>query len=169
MLLVYSQKSVEEVFVFGLRGSDIQDIRPEPEDIDPASPEEWGFSSSTPEGICKYCQLMLHPDPPVLAQHQPNLQSLIKSGETCSTCKWLEVSIVKGSPSLVEEWQEGDPGLCDEANTTRSLTVELSKDERFTSAICWVGDRSLYTNHGAPLTITAPSRLGKDFVRIRRK
>ncbi|RGP80681.1 hypothetical protein FLONG3_1156 [Fusarium longipes] len=157
--LVYSLKSPEEARLFGLRGSDIKDMRPAPVEVDAASPEDWGFTSPNADGICKFCQLMLHPDAPILVQHQPNVQSLINSGGTCSTCKWLEISISR-APLLMEQYQEGDPGLCDENNNTRPLTVELTKHERFTSAVCWVGNRSLYTNHGVPLNITAPSRLG---------
>jgi hypothetical protein len=76
-LLVYTTKPIEEIFKFGLRGSDIEDIRPEPDKVDPVSPEEWGFTLTTPDGICKYCQLLLHPDAPSLIQHHPNLQQLV--------------------------------------------------------------------------------------------
>lgn len=165
-LLVYSTKPPEEARIFGLRGSDIENMRPAPDEVDAASPEDWGYTSPTPDGICKYCQLMLNPDAPTLVQHQPNVESLIKSGGTCSTCKWLEISITKGSPSIVAQYQQGDPELCDENSTTRPITIELTKYEKFSSAACWVGDRQLYTNRGVPLTITAPSRLGKASVKV---
>ncbi|KAM0297128.1 hypothetical protein ACHAPM_009997 [Fusarium culmorum] len=159
-MLVYSTKPVEEAFTFGLRGSDIQDMRPQPEKVDPASPEAWGFTSPTSEGICKYCQLLLHPDAPSLLQHQPNVISLVNSGETCSTCKWLEISITKGSPTLVARFRANDPDLVDENSTACPVTVVLTKNEKFTRAIGWVGDRDLYMNCGLPLTISTPSRLG---------
>ncbi|KAF4944326.1 hypothetical protein FSARC_14702 [Fusarium sarcochroum] len=144
-LLVFSFKPPEEARVFGLRGSDIEDIRPAPEPGPPASPEEWGFTSATSDGICKYCQLMLHPDAPKLIEHQPNVQRLVNSGESCSTCKWLE----------------GNPDLCDEDSTARPVTVELTKYERYTMAVGTVGGRRDYNNSGLPLTITTPSRLGE--------
>ncbi|KAL3608810.1 hypothetical protein FPOAC2_03821 [Fusarium poae] len=159
-LLVYTTKPVEEVFKFGLRASDIVDIRPEPQNVDAAIPEDWGFTTPTSDGICKYCQLLLHPDAPSLIQHQPNVSRLMKSGETCNVCKWLEVSIPKGSPSLLARFQANDPDLIDENSTACSVTVELTKYEKYTRAICWVGDRQLYLNCGAPLTISTPSRLG---------
>jgi hypothetical protein len=148
-ILVFSTKSPEEAAIFGLRGSDIQNVRAEPVPGPPTSPDEWGFTSPTADGICKYCQLMLHPDPPQLIQHQPNLMHLINSGETCSTCKWLEISI-----------QRGNPDLCDENNFSRPVTVELTKHDKYIMAVGWVGDRKLYTNGGIPLTISSPSRLG---------
>ncbi|RGP58776.1 hypothetical protein FSPOR_11796 [Fusarium sporotrichioides] len=159
-LLVYSTKPPEEALRFGLRGSDIVDIRPEPHRVGAASPEDWGFTSPTSDGICKYCQLLLHPDAPSLIQHQPNVIKLITSGETCVSCKWLEVSITKGSPSLVARFEENDPALVDENSTACPVTVELTKREKFTRAICWVGNRELYMNAGAPVVISTPSRLG---------
>ncbi|KAF0641453.1 hypothetical protein FPSE5266_12201 [Fusarium pseudograminearum] len=159
-MLVYSTKPVEEALTFGLRGSDIQDMRPEPEKVDPASPEAWGFTSPTSEGICKYCQLLLHPDAPSLLQHQPNVISLVNSGETCSTCKWLEISITKGSPTLVARFRTNDPDLVDENSTACPVTVVLTKNKKFTRAVGWVGNRDLYMNCGLPLTISTPSRLG---------
>ncbi|KAF4974021.1 hypothetical protein FZEAL_9041 [Fusarium zealandicum] len=144
-LLVYSVKPPEEARLFGLRGSDIKDIRPTPELGTPISPEEWGFASPTSDGICKYCQLMLHPDAPSLIEHQPNLQRLINSGETCSICKWLE----------------GDPELCDQNSSARPITVELTKHAKYYMAVGTVGSREVYTNSGIPLTITTPSRLGE--------
>lgn len=159
-MLVYSTKPVEEALTFGLRGSDIQDMRPEPEKVDPASPEAWGFTSPTSEGICKYCQLLLHPDAPSLLQHQPNVISLVNSGETCSTCKWLEISITKGSPTLVARFRANDPDLVDENSTACPVTVVLTKNKKFTRAVGWVGNRDLYMNCGLPLTISTPSRLG---------
>ncbi|KPM46312.1 hypothetical protein AK830_g132 [Neonectria ditissima] len=160
-LLVYSSKPPDEASVFGLRGSDIEDIRPAPESGPPASPDDWGFTSPTTDGICKYCQLMLHPDAPKLIEHQPNLQRLIDLGETCSICKWLEVSIQKGSSWLVSRYSQGDPELCDENSTARPVTVELTKHPKYTMAVGCVGSRKVYVNCGAPLTITTPSRLGK--------
>ncbi|KAK7409072.1 hypothetical protein QQX98_008776, partial [Neonectria punicea] len=160
-LLVYSSKPPEEARIFGLRGSDISDLRPAPESETPVSPDEWGFTSPTPDGICKYCQLMLHPDAPKLVEHQPNVQRLINSGETCSICNWLEVSITRGSSWLVSRYQQGDPELCDENSTARPITVELNKHERYTTAVGSVGSRKVYTNSGTPLTITTPSRLGE--------
>ncbi|KAG5661323.1 hypothetical protein KAF25_005445 [Fusarium avenaceum] len=160
-LLVFSHKSPEEARIFGLRGSDIEDIRPAPASEVPVSPDDWGFTSPTSDGFCKFCQLMLHPDAPGLVQHQPNIQHLISSGETCSTCKWLEISVTKGSPAIVSQFQRGDPGLCDKNNTTRPLTVELTKHEKYTMAVMIVGNLQLYTNRGGPLTIARPSGLGE--------
>ncbi|KAJ4007419.1 hypothetical protein NW752_007601 [Fusarium irregulare] len=159
-LLVYTTKPVEEIFKFGLRGSDIQDIRPEPDKIEPASPEDWGFTSTTSDGICKYCQLVLHPDAPSLVQHHPNLQQLVNWSDTCICCKWLNMSIKNGSPSLVARYEEEDLALRDDNSTSCPLTVELIQHEKFTRAFCWVGDRDLYRNCGAALTITTPARLG---------
>ncbi|KAK2694946.1 hypothetical protein QWA68_006109 [Fusarium oxysporum] len=159
-VLVFSTKSPEEAAIFGLRGSDIQNLRAEPVPGPPATPDEWGFTSPTADGICKYCQLMLHPDPPQLIQHQPNVMHLINSGDTCSTCKWLEISIQRGAASVLAEFQRGNPELCDENNFSRPVTVELTKHEKYIMAVGWVGDRKLYTNGGAPLTISSPSRLG---------
>ncbi|KAM0491081.1 hypothetical protein ACHAP8_010969 [Fusarium lateritium] len=160
IMLVYSKKPPEEVFKFGLRASDIVDMRPEPEKVNAASPEDWGFTSPTSEGICKYCQLLLHPDAPSLIQHQPNVSRLINSGETCTVCKWLEISIPKGSPNLLARFQANDPDLIDENSTACPVTVQLTKHEKYTRAVCWVGNRELYLNCGAPLTVSTPSRLG---------
>ncbi|KAF4985946.1 hypothetical protein FGRMN_11045 [Fusarium graminum] len=159
-LLVCSTTSPEEVRIFDLRGSDIQDIRPAPESEVPMSPEEWGFTGPVADGLCKHCQLMLHPDAPQLIEHHPNVQRLINSAENCSVCKWLEVSITKGSESLVAQYQQGDPELCDENSTTRPVTVELTKYERHTVATGIIGDIKLYTNRGVPLIITSQTRLG---------
>nr|RBQ98295.1 hypothetical protein FVER53263_11872 [Fusarium verticillioides] len=159
-MLVFSNKSPEEAAIFGLRGSDIQNLRAEPIPGPPAMPDDWGFTSPTADGICKYCQLMLHPDPPQLIQHQPNVMHLINSGETCSTCKWLEVSIQRGATSVLAEFQRGNPEVCDENNFSRPVTVELTKYEKYIMAVGWVGSRQLYTNGGIPLTISSPSRLG---------
>ncbi|KAM0345849.1 hypothetical protein ACHAPU_006203 [Fusarium lateritium] len=159
-LLVYSTVSPEDARIFDLRGSDIKDIRPAPDSEVAVSPEELGFTGPTAGGVCKYCQLMLYPDAPKLIKHQPNLQRLIISGETCSVCKWLEISITRGSESLVFQYQEGHPELCDENSTARPVVVELTKYERHTMAVGIVGDMKLYTNRGASLTITSPSRLG---------
>ncbi|KAF5610255.1 tol [Fusarium subglutinans] len=159
-MLLFSKKSPEEAAIFGLRGSDIQDLRAEPVSGPPATPDEWGFTSPTADGICKYCQLMLHPDPPQLIEHQPNVMHLINSGDTCSTCKWLEISIQRGATSVLAEFQRGNPELCDENNFSRPVTVELTKHEKYIMAVGWVGNRQLYTNGGIPLTISSPSRLG---------
>ncbi|KAF9770351.1 hypothetical protein IL306_012124 [Fusarium sp. DS 682] len=159
-LLVFSTKSPEEAAIFGLRASDIQDIRPAPVSVNPASPDDWGFTSPNADGICKYCQFMLHPDAPQLIQHQPNIMHLINSGDTCSPCKWLEISIQRGAAWVVSEFQQGNPVLCDENNFEMPVTVELTKHEKYVMAVAWVGDRRLYTNGGLPLTISSPSRLG---------
>jgi hypothetical protein len=160
-LLVYTTKPIEEIFKLGLRGSDNEDIRPEPDEIDPTSPEEWSFTSTASDGICKYCQFVRHPDAPSLVQHHPNLQQLVNWTDTCTCCKWLNMSIKTGSPSLIARYEEEDLDLRDENKDACPLTVELIKHEKFTRAFCWVGDREYYQNSGAALTITTQSRLGK--------
>ncbi|KAH7313541.1 heterokaryon incompatibility protein-domain-containing protein [Stachybotrys elegans] len=164
-LLLYSLKSPEEARIFGFRGSDIQDIRPPQEEKTPVSPEQWGFTSPNADGICQYCQLLLHPDVPSFISHQPNLQSLVESGETCSVCKWLEISLTRGSPWLVARYQQGDPALCDRNSTEAPVCIELTKNEKYTSAVAIVGKTAFPVNNGQPLTITTPSRLGKNWLK----
>ncbi|KAI9162777.1 hypothetical protein HJFPF1_04369 [Paramyrothecium foliicola] len=159
-LLLYSNKPPEEARIFGFRGDDIQALRAPPEEETPVSPDQWGFTSPNPEGICKYCQLMLHPDVPSLIEHQPNLQSLIHSGEICSVCKWLEISIQRGSPWLVARYIQGDPVFCDKNSIEAPVRVRMAKNASYTCVVASVGTMGFHGNNGLPLTVTTPSRLG---------
>jgi hypothetical protein len=159
-MLLYSNKSPEEARIFGFRAGDIKSIRPPEDEETPASPEQWGFTKPNSDGICQYCQLLLHPDAPKLISYQPNLQSLIDSGTTCSVCKWLEVSLTRGSPQLVARYQQGDPALLDRNSTRAPLRVKVIKHESYTCAIASVA-ASPFSNSGQPLTITTSSRLGR--------
>jgi hypothetical protein len=153
-VLIYSLKPPAEVAIFGLRGSDIKDIRPEADEKTPISPEEFGFKGPTSDGICKYCQLMLHPEVPDLIEHHANTQDLLISSQTCPVCKRIETSLsYDRSP-----FQEGNS---DKSKPSEPITVGLQKQPRYTRAIGSVGSRRLYTNLGIPLTITTWSRLGK--------
>ena len=154
---VFSHKPPEEAAIFGLRGSDIKDIWAHYEEEPPVSPEDWGFTGPNEDGICQYCQLMLHPEAPSVVAHQPNLQALIAS--TCNVCDWVEVSIVKGSPETVQRFQQGDPDICSPESTLR-VTVGLEREPKFTRAVAHVGPRGRMAIKGIPLNLTTSIRLG---------
>ncbi|KAI1332175.1 heterokaryon incompatibility protein-domain-containing protein [Xylariaceae sp. FL0255] len=165
MLVVLSNKSPEEARIFGgLRVADIQSIRTPIHQEVPISPDDWGITSTSEHGICKYCQLMLHPDAPPVIAHQPNLQVLIDS--KCSICSWVEVSIAQGAPSLVQRFCRGDPALCDEKSTTCGVTIVLEKNPLYTRATASVGVRRDFAERGVPLNLTTRTRLRNLFSRV---
>src|SRR5689334_2351844 len=49
--LIWSQKSPEEVRLFGLRGSDIQEVSAAQEEETPVSPDDWGFTAPTSNAV----------------------------------------------------------------------------------------------------------------------
>lgn len=166
-LLLFSNKPPEEARLFGFRGSDIQDIREPAEDEAAASPDDWGLAAPTSEGVCKYCQLMLHRDAPRVTLHQPNLQRLIASGRTCPVCGWLEVSIVRGAPDVVRRFQAGDPALCDPDSEGAGISVRREAMERYTQLVPVVGDRGHFADTGVPVMGCTTSQIGEDLMRRR--
>ncbi|KAI1260552.1 heterokaryon incompatibility protein-domain-containing protein, partial [Xylariaceae sp. FL1019] len=163
-ILLYSHKPPEEARIFGFRGADIEDLWASIEEEAPASPRDWGFTSTSEQGVCMYCQLMLHPDAPRVIAHQPNISALIAS--ECSICHWVEVSIVRGAPSIAERFHRGDPAICDEKSTTCGVTIALLRKPIYTIAIATVGVRSHFAEHGVPLNLTTRTRLGNLFSRV---
>ncbi|KAI0145545.1 heterokaryon incompatibility protein-domain-containing protein [Xylariaceae sp. FL1272] len=157
-LLMYSHKPPEEARIFGFRGADIKDIRAPIKEEAPASPDDWGFTSTSEEGVCKYCQLMLHPDAPKVIAHQPSIPALINS--ECDVCDWVEVSIVQGAPTIAQRFQQGDPAICDEKSTTCGVTIALDRNPVHTQAVATVGARSHFAETGVPLNLTTRTRLG---------
>lgn len=158
--LVHSNKPPEEVRIFGLRGADIQDVRAPTEEEPPAEPDDWGITGPNEDGVCKYCQLMLHPEAPKVTLHQPNLQTLVDS--TCPACGWLEVSIVRGSPRLVTRYQQGDPVLCNPSSTAAPVTVSVSRAPKYTRLVATVGRRDpFFADIGVPVISTTAARLGE--------
>lgn len=155
---VSSNKPPEEAALFGLRGSDVGDIWPHTEEASPVSPEKWSFTGPNEDGICQYCQLMLHPDAPEVIVHQPNLDALIASD--CVACDWVEVSIVQGSPQLVRWYQQGHTELCG-SESTMGVTIALSRKPKYTQAVASVGPRGRFAEKGVPLNLTTSTRLGE--------
>lgn len=158
-ILVYSSKPPEEARVFGLRGSDIERVLVPPEEETPASPDDWGYTSTNHDGVCKYCQLMLHPKAPKVIMHQPNIQSLIDS--SCEFCGWLNVSIAQGLPRLALSYQQGDPDLLDPGSTSTKITLSLSRTAKYTTVVPTVGPRGHFAPEGLPLNSATISQLGK--------
>lgn len=158
-LLVFSNKPPEEARIFGLRASDIVSVRAPTEEETPVSPEEWGFTSTNQDGVCKYCQLMLHLKAPKVIMHRPNVQTLIDS--TCQFCGWLEVSIAQGLPEIAHRYQQGDPALCDPSSTTEPISLSMYRTPNYTSVVPVVGQRSEFADSGLPLVCTTASQLGE--------
>ena len=163
-LLVYGLRPPDEVFEFGLRSHDILDIRLAPKDQVPVSPESLGITKTAEDGVCKYCQLMLHPNAPDLTEHHTNIQLLIDSCETCSICNALTLSLFRGVPWLPEVLSQSSSR--DDWRLGRPISIILTKYAAYTKVVGCVGDRDLYTNHGQPLTITTASRLGRYHDRV---
>jgi hypothetical protein len=129
---------------------------------DPAViPEEWGITGNNEDGVCKYCQLMLHSDAPKVVRHQPNLESLVTS--TCRFCGWVEVSIAKGIPELAMRYSRGDPKLHDPNDTSSVVTLELSKEPMYTRLVASVGPRRPFMDRGLPMISVRVAQLGEFF------
>lgn len=159
-LLVYTKKPIEEVRIFDLRGSDIISIREPIEDGTPVSPEEWGFTDPSEDGVCKYCQFMMHPSAPNLIWHQPNVQTLVDS--ECRFCSWVEVSISKGSDLATSRYRQGDPAFCDPDSTSSRIVLSLSRFPKHTRVVPTVGPRTDFGEmNGVPLNISTLSQLGR--------
>jgi hypothetical protein len=157
-LLVFSKKPMEEARIFGLRGSDIISVEAPLEEDPPVSPEDWGITGNNEEGVCKYCQLMLHPNAPKVVRHQPNLESLITS--TCQFCGWVEVSVAQGMPELAMRYSKGDPRLHDPNDTSSVVTLELSKKPMYTRLVASVGPRRPFMDRGLPMISVRVAQLG---------
>ncbi|KAK2744260.1 hypothetical protein FQN57_004345 [Myotisia sp. PD_48] len=165
-IVVHSHLSPEYVFAFGLRRTDMHGIQSEPQES-LVSPEEYGFTT-THQGICKYCQLMLHVSPDKAALHQPNLLALVASVENCKLCYFVQGSLAQGSPQVVKRYEEGDPSLCS-ADSTERVTISVMEGFKHTRIVPVVGQRnfdpfnhhnSVNSQNGAPMVVSTVSRLG---------
>lgn len=158
-MLVYSSKPPEEARLFGLRGNDIQRVMMKEDEETPVSPEEWGFTTTNEDGVCKYCQLMLHPEAPKIIEHQPNIQRLIDS--SCQFCGWIQVSIAQGLPDLASSYAEGHPDLHNPESSSTKVTISILRTAKYTEMVPTVGPQYYFAPRGLPLNSTTITQLGK--------
>jgi hypothetical protein len=107
-MYVVSARNPAEVFLYGL-GQDVGDqfmIKPDKILI---GPESRGFTQTREDGLCKYCQLVLLVDAPATTQHDTNFAALLRSSETCNVCQVITSSFYRGTPELVELYQQDYP------------------------------------------------------------
>jgi hypothetical protein len=109
---VCSQRPPEEVFIFGLNlDPDVEFLHSR--QIHRVSPAERSITQPREDSLCIYCQLVLLPDAPQYAAHQPSFQLLIDSVDRCKLCKILVSSLSQGCPDLEEMYNSGYAPLYD--------------------------------------------------------
>ena len=175
-LLLISHKPPSEASYFDFRGSDIVRVLAPPDPSPPVGPEAFGITSTNAAGLCKFCQLLLHPAAPRVIAHQPSLRTLVES--PCRICGVLNVSLRRGAPQLgallEEEYDRLERGEAvgdddgggggDDGGDFRArvqVTVAVEKFEKFTRTVPAVGPRAPLPESGKPVEFARLSQLGE--------
>ncbi|KAL4746955.1 heterokaryon incompatibility protein-domain-containing protein [Aspergillus terricola var. indicus] len=158
---VTSIRPPEEVFRFGLPigASDSFQTQRTVRYIPPA---ERSITQTRDDGLCVYCQLLLLPDAPQHARHQPSLHLLIESAKRCNLCAFLNGSISMGSSELRQMWEARHPMLNEPRNSI--ITVESKKYDRYSQLVATVGNPAIARWQGRPVVWTTDNRLGKVYI-----
>lgn len=154
-MYLYSSRPPQDVFAFGLplgpRESFMQVQRTRL-----ASPSERGITRDREDGLCAYCQLLLLPDAPEYAEHQPCMGLLIRNWERCLLCTLINTSIGRANSGLESRFGAGlDLGSAD----TR-IWVRSRKFERYSLIEAWMGDQTSANVRGAPIVWATRESLG---------
>jgi hypothetical protein len=161
---VYSSRSPEEVFLFGLTLDETSDFV-RGTTVRPVSPADRGIEKARDDGLCIYCQLLLLPDPPKHTRHFPSLQLLVDSSETCQLCKLISLSLAMGSPELKQRYNDGDPSLYDRGNMSTGMTIINTKFDRHSRIVADCGNPEVSKFKGRPLVWSTSRRLGESYLR----
>lgn len=159
VLYVNSNRQPDEVFQFGLfpRHEDI--VQPQ-NPIHYVKPEELSIIHPRQDGLCIYCQLLLHPDAPQHAAHYPSLQLLLDS-EGCTLCTAIKASLFQGCPKLGELYNAGYEPLQNRENYEVGITVECTRFEKHFRLVATCGDPGTSKFRGKPLVWTTNQLLGE--------
>ena len=162
-VLVHSMQPPEEVFLFGLNlNSHSQFVRGHR--VNYVSPSERSITQAREDGLCIYCQLVLLPDAPPYAAHQPSFQSLLNSKDVCKLCLVITSGFSLGCPELQEMYNSGYPPLYDIENRATTIRVESTKFDKHSRIIATCGNPSSSKFRGKAIIWTTTQRLGKFFV-----
>lgn len=158
-MLLYSDRPPEDVFNFGLplgpRESFVQ-----VQDIRLTTPSERSITRDREDGLCIYCQLLLLPDAPEYAAHQPCMGLLIQNWDRCRLCTLINISIGRANPGWKAKY---DAGLTDSASPDTRIWVRSKKSDRYSLMVATVGDHASHNVRGTPIVWTTNKNLGTTF------
>jgi hypothetical protein len=159
-VFVYSQRPPEEVFLFGLY------LDPDTEFVQDrqshyVAPSERSIAQTREDGLCVYCQLVLLPDAPPYAAHQPSFQLLFESSEGCQLCMVITASLSQGCPDLQEMYNSGYAPLYDPGNQATAITIESKRFDKHSQIVATCGNPKSSKCRGKPVVWTTNRLLGK--------
>ncbi|KAK4031671.1 HET domain protein [Parachaetomium inaequale] len=156
---LYSDRPPEDVFNFGLplgpRESFVQ-VR----DVRLTAPSERSIIGDREDGLCIYCQLLLLPDAPEYAAHQPCMGLLIRNWDRCQLCTLINVSIGRANPDWKARY---DAGLADVASPDTRIWVRSMKSDKYSLMVATVGDGPSPNVQGTPIVWATSKSLGTTF------
>lgn len=156
-MFLYSNRPPEDVFAFGLPlGSNESFMQMQRTRL--TAPSERGITRDRDDGLCVYCQLLLLPDAPEYAEHQPCMGLLIQNWERCLLCTLINTSIGRANPGLKAKF---DAGMDLGSGDTR-IWVRSERFERHSLMVAWMGDQRSANIRGTPIVWATGRSLGKD-------
>lgn len=156
---VISDRPPEEAFAFGLplgpRESFMKVQRTRL-----TTPSERGITRDRGDGLCVYCQLLLLPDAPEYAAHQPCMGLLIRNWERCLLCRLINTSIGRANPDLRARFEAG----MDLGSAHTRIWVRSERFEKYSLMVAWMGDQESANIRGTPIVWATGGSLGMMFL-----
>jgi hypothetical protein len=160
-MLLCSPRPPEDVLSFGLPlgpGEFFMQVR----DVRLTTPSERGITRDREDGLCVYCQLLLLPDAPEYAAHQPCMGLLIRNWDRCLLCTLINVSIGRANPDWKARYEAG---LMNIASPDTRIWIRSEKFTKYSLIVATVGDHPSHPNvRGTPIVWTTSKSLGTMFL-----
>jgi hypothetical protein len=127
------------------------------------TPSERSITRDRDDGLCTYCQLLLLPDAPEYAAHQPCMGLLIRNWKRCELCTWINVSIGDANPDWKAKYDDG-LAESDIASPDTYIWVRSKKFDKYSLMVATVGDHPSPNDvRGTPIVWTTSKSLGTTF------
>ncbi|KAH6846943.1 HET domain protein [Chaetomium sp. MPI-CAGE-AT-0009] len=160
-MFLYSDRPPEDVFNFGLPIGPRESFA-QVQQVHLTTPSERSITRDREDGLCIYCQLLLLPDAPEYAAHQPCMGLLIRNWERCQLCTLINVSIGLANPAWKARYEAG---LADVASPDTRIWVRSKKYDKYSLVVATMGDQFLDVPDsrnvlGKPIVWTTSNTLG---------
>lgn len=154
---LYSDRPPEEAYAFGITLGPGENFE-QAHKVKLVVPSERSITKDREDGLCIYCQVLLLPDAPEYAAHQPCMMLLVNNWDRCLLCKLINISIFREHPELKAKATAGE---VDFRSTDTRVIVQSQKYDRFSGMVATVGDLLNSKINGAPIVWTTSKTLGK--------
>ena len=156
---LFTDRPLEDFLIFGLPLGP-REFFLQVRDIRLTVPSERSITRDREDGLCIYCQLLLLPDAPEFAAHQPCMGLLIRNWDRCQLCTLINISIGRANP----DWKANyDGGLADVASLNARIWIRSRKSAKFSRMVATVGDHQSPDVRGTPIVWATSKGLGTTF------